>query len=258
MNGIEPKGEDNNTILSSKNDNIKKENEHTSKKINHKRPETKDEEKYAQSSKRFKTSINSKSTTSKKSNEVKFNDTVVEIKDNLPSNNLKDDPLHMTPKKLNSPMHKLMKSVKEHRKTPYSKLKENDSEEEDSPNAKFKKNDKLLLSSKKQIFSSSSLLEENPFLIRSENSPYNLRIREKVDYVKKNEEFEKTLISQGLIESAESDDESLKEGESLSNKSSSSEENKENSSSESYESDTIAYEPKELEKEVKEMNKNLD
>ena len=60
MNGIEPKGEDNNTILSSKNDNIKKENEHTSKKINHKRPETKDEEKYAQSSKRFKTSINSK------------------------------------------------------------------------------------------------------------------------------------------------------------------------------------------------------
>ena len=230
---------------------------------NHPRPEFKQEEKLPKSSKRFKSSINSRNTTSKKSFEVKFKDEVEEIKDNLPSDKAKkEQSLHVTPQKVNSPVHKHLKSVKEHKKTPYSKLKENDSEEEKNSKDKSK-NEKHLLSAKKHMFGKSEE-KENPFLTRSENKVYNLRNRERVDYAQKNKELEDLMKSKGIKDDNDSDDESVKEGASLGKASDEEEKEKEaqeeeeKSDDESYDSDELSFDEKDLQKEAKLMNKELD
>jgi hypothetical protein len=71
----------------------------------------------------------SKMSTGKKS-EVTFSDKVEEIKDGLPSGkeNFEEEPTH-TPMKTKSPSKQSLKSVKEHRLTPYSKMKEGDSQQ---------------------------------------------------------------------------------------------------------------------------------
>lgn len=76
-----------------------------------------------------KTISKSKMSTQKKT-EVTFSDRVEEIKDTEEKENRKEEN-NLTPLKTGSPSKQSLKSVKEHKKTPYSKIKDNSEDQEE-------------------------------------------------------------------------------------------------------------------------------
>ena len=210
MTSIEFFKEDNSKYKSTKKEISTIESGTISIKKNHPRPETLEEEKYSMSSKRLKLSSNFK-TTAKKSYEVKFKEEVEEIKDYISSSALRNDnQLQQTPKVIHpnySPNQKLLKSVKEHIKTPYSKMKEFEDSEDDKSvdESKKKKNEKLFSISKKHYFTNNSTSKENPFFV-TETKVYNLRQGDIEDCALKNEELDKTIKSKNLKGEEDVDD----------------------------------------------------